>query len=1105
MTASRTLTVLVVDMVSSTELFSSLGVAAADEARRAVFASFTEAVAGHNGTLVKTTGDGCLASFEGAADATGAAVDMQQASTRLARSKVPGLALRAGIASGDVTIEDDDVFGPAVVVASRLCAAAGTGQILATEVVRLLAGDRGDHHFERQGELVLKGIAEPVAAASVSWEAADDENRIALPGALAARPAEVVVGRAIEWAHLYDAWKEVMAGDRRMVLVAGEPGVGKTRLVAELARRAHGEGATVLFGRCDEDFEVPYQPFVEALRPVVAAADDSLLVAHVAEHGGELLRLLPELARRLPGTPSPEPSEPEIERLRSYAAVVDLLSRTSQEAPTVLVLDDVHWAASATLQLLRHLLRAEGPLRCLVLCTYRDTEVARTHPLGALLDDVHREVGVSRLALKGLDAAGIEALLEAVSGDELDAEGRRLAQALFERTSGNPFFTGQVLRHLVERGALVQEKGRWRADSAIDELGLPEGVVDVVGRRLSALSTEANRVLAIAAVVGQSFSLRVLARIGDASPDTDTLVAALDEALASRLLLETDPGSYAFVHAIVREALLRELTGTRRALLHAKVGEAILAEHGDGPGPHLPALALHFSEAALLGDVERAVRLALAAAEQSARQADPEGAIQILERVVPLLEAPVVADAARYDVYAALSLLHSTQYDHKYLEPARLALTVARRLGDSRRMVRAVIATQGPAVGQGDPELRALTEEAVAGLADGDADLRALLLIDLGTQLLISADPEGQRFLVDGIEILRSLDLDDPAVAPVARRAATFASSAVIGSPDLELRQWLAGLAGSGPPPPPDASVFDLLQARPTQVAGPTGLIALATGDIGRYRVAGEELRAMVERTGSLQLKANYQQGEAMLAMLAGDFTQAREHAAAVTETLPGEPSYALGYFGQTMWIAMEEGTLADLLPTLGSLSEANPGVPALAAAHAKALVEAGDRGAAAGYLTGAIERWGEFARNWLWPAVPVYLSEVAVALGDERSATVLLDELDPFAGQLMIVGFAVNVVGAYDRFRGMLLGLLGRHDEAIAALEAAIHLEEKVEGPPLVARSRYWLGRALLARDGPGDTARAGDELRRSLGEAERMGMKGLAAAAALADAVTR
>jgi predicted ATPase len=449
-------------------------------------------------------------------------------------------------------------------------------QILVTDMVRLLAGDRGGHHFEAVGELALKGIGQPVAACTIRIDAPSGSGP-PLPTALAATPGELVVGRSTELAVLGAAFKAACAGERRGVFVAGEPGVGKTRLVAALARRAHAEGALVLFGRCEEDLPVAYQPFAEALRAGWVGLDRHVLDGHVAAHGGEIRRLVPAIEG-----PDPVAAEPALEQARLFDATTDLLRRVAEDRPVVLVLDDLHWAAPSTTALLRHLLRADPSTALCVLGTYRDTEVDRAHSLGAVLADIHRTTGVERLPLRGLDGGGVEDLVAAASGDELDDDGRALANALAERTNGNPFFANQVLRHLAETGVVVQEGGRWTVSGSLEDVDLPEGVLDVVGRRLSGLSPAANQALAVAALCGLEFSARVLSAVPDAGPP-DAVIDGLDEAVGARLLVETGPGRFAFAHAIIRDALERELTMVRRRRLHRALGEGLLAVYGDAP------------------------------------------------------------------------------------------------------------------------------------------------------------------------------------------------------------------------------------------------------------------------------------------------------------------------------------------------------------------------------------------------------------------------------------------------------------------------------------------------------------------------------------------
>ena len=324
----------------------------------------------------------------------------------------------------------------------------------------------------------------------------------------------------------------------------------------------------------------------------------------------------------------------------------------------LLILDDLHWATPSTVALLRHLLGEAPDQRLCVLGTYRDTEVDRSHALGGVLADMYRSPGVERLSLRGLDDQGVEALLSTESSDELDDDLRALAAALIERTDGNPFFANEVLRHLVERGVLAQDGGRWTLSGALEDLDLPEGVLDVVGQRLSRLSPEANQALAVAALCGLEFGVRVLSGVpGRGRPRRGRRRPRRSRARPSPG--RDRPGRFAFTHAIVRQALTRELTIAKRARRHRALGEAIVALYGDAPDLPLAELAYHFTEAAVLGDTAAAARWATAAARAAADQADHRGAIAVLERALEVIEAVEPLDqTARFDVAAALVERH---------------------------------------------------------------------------------------------------------------------------------------------------------------------------------------------------------------------------------------------------------------------------------------------------------------------------------------------------------------------------------------------------------------------------------------------------------------
>ena len=351
----------------------------------------------------------------------------------------------------------------------------------------------------------------------VVWalDEASDVAALPLPGFVETLPAFPFAGRVVERERLVTAWKETVDGTRRVVLVSGEPGIGKTRLVTELVKTAHEQGALLLWGRCDEELDVPYQPFAEALRHYVHLVPADRLRGELGPLGGELTRIVPDLEHLVPGLAEPVRTEAETERHRLFEAVSDLLEAIGQTTPIVLVLDDVHWADKPSLLLLRHLLRRLTPMRLLVLATYRDTDLDRSHPLSEVLADLRREPGCERLDLQGLDAGEVTDFMEQAAGHGLEESGLALAEAVHRETQGNPFFVGEVLRHLAESGLIVQHDGRWVSDFTLDDVGIPEGIREVVGRRLSRLSDDANTALSVAAVIGPEFDADLVAALGD--------------------------------------------------------------------------------------------------------------------------------------------------------------------------------------------------------------------------------------------------------------------------------------------------------------------------------------------------------------------------------------------------------------------------------------------------------------------------------------------------------------------------------------------------------------------------------------------------------------
>jgi tetratricopeptide (TPR) repeat protein len=512
-------------------------------------------------------------------------------------------------------------------------------------IERCLARDPADR-YQRAGEVLaaLEAITarELPRIRTAEWRAAYDagldstSTAIPLPPALAATAASPVplVGRRGDLDAIRAAWTRAREGRRQLVLIGGEAGIGKTRLVGEFARSVGVEGIALL-GRSEQEALVPYQPFVEALEWYARECPGGLLEAQIADVEGvrELAHLVPALGRRVAIPGERVESNAEGQRYRLFEATAALLSAIARFRPLLIVLEDLHWADRSTLLMLRHLFRSSHEAALCLVATYRETDLGRTHPLAEILADLRRDDGVVRVGLRGLNEGQVDELITRWIGRGSPAS---LTRIVSENTDGNPFFIGEVLRHLGETGALTHfESGK--SSGRRTEFGLPEGVREVIGRRLARLSEACNRVLGLAAVVGREFDLPVLQALGDLSEDR--LLDVLDEALEARLVHEAPgaAGRYTFTHALVRETLYGELTAARRARQHRLVAETLerLATPGQEP---LADLAYHYAHAASAADAEKAVSYAVRAAERASAAFALEEAARFYEVALQALD-----------------------------------------------------------------------------------------------------------------------------------------------------------------------------------------------------------------------------------------------------------------------------------------------------------------------------------------------------------------------------------------------------------------------------------------------------------------------------------
>ncbi len=464
--------------------------------------------------------------------------------------------------------------------------------------------------------------------------AAEDVGR-AEPGEESSNPLEalargVFVGRDAELEEMRGLLEDALAGQGRLLLLSGDPGIGKTRTADQLSTYARVRGARVYSGRCHEgDGQPPYWPWAEALRGYVLDADPVGLRWQLGSRAADVAQIVPELAERLGDVGEPPDMGTEQARFRIFDSFAAFLAGASGARPLMLVLDDLHWADEPSLLLLRFVARRLADTGLLLIGAYRDVELGRHHPLAETLGDLAGVDGTRRIALHGLEPKGIADYIELTAG--VDRPPPDLADAIRDQTGGNPFFIGEVVRLMAAEGRLGEADGR-------REVTIPQGVREVIGRRLDRLSEAANEVLRIAAVCGREFRLDVLDRVCDRSlPEIEV---ALREAVANRLVDESAerPGRFAFYHALVRETLQAEVPAARRVRLHKRIAKALESVYEGELDDHLGELAHHFLEAGPLGDVGCAVDYATRAADAAEGRLAYEDAALLYAKAIDALE-----------------------------------------------------------------------------------------------------------------------------------------------------------------------------------------------------------------------------------------------------------------------------------------------------------------------------------------------------------------------------------------------------------------------------------------------------------------------------------
>lgn len=888
--------------------------------------------------------------------------------------------------------------------------------------------------------------------------------RIPLPSRLLSRARAPFVGRADELRSLTHSWKESREGVRQVVFLAGEPGIGKTSLARVFGDRIHEEGAIVLYGRCEEDLAVPYKPWVEALGHLARHGPAELFEGMVPTRIAEAARLLPELADRC-GVDVSQSVADESERYLLFGAVIDLLRRCSELAPTALVLDDLHWADRPTIALLHHLVGADTELRLLVLGTYRDSDLGVGQPLTNALAELHRETGVRRVTLKGLGDDQLLELLENFERDQLPpggGDGLVLRNALLEETGGNPFFVGEILRHLSETAAAAHGNGQ-RELLAPDLSRLPVSVREVVGHRVGRLGRTATEWLTMAAVIGRDFDIDLLAAV--VRVDDEDLLTVLEAAVKAGILVEgEEPGRFSFAHALFEHSLYRDLSALRRARAHRSVAEAIEDEHDGDPGTCVNELAYHWARATEPQEARKAIRYAQLAGDRALHQLAPDEAARWYSEALEMLERQSPEDVElRAQLMVGLGDAQRQAGDPGHRETLLRAAHLAHEAGDKDTLVRAALANNRgfhSSTGSGDAERVEVIRLALDCLGEGDSEARARLLAILSVETL--------HFL----QFEERLELAEAAVAcarrvgdPLTLADVLVRSHEAISMPEtLDVRRaWVDEACDLVPP----AQRF-----LRWLVQGVRAIVALESADFPSLREALGTFDTEAKAIGQplcRWINCIYQSWNQILL---GDLERA-EQLANEAFTLGNEasqPDALLLYGAQLFDIRFCQGRVGEMLPITEQLVRDYGEEPvAYRALQCLAAGESGDLNLTTELLDRDMAGGFEVYKNAAWLTSHVAWAVAASRAGHVAAARTLYDRLVPWDRQIPTISITAGL-GCVARSLGLLAHLLKDLDAADSWFAEALQIDESMESPLHVAWTKASWARMLVDRGRPGD-----------------------------------
>ena len=845
---------------------------------------------------------------------------------------------------------------------------------------------------------------------------------VPLPGPLLSareRPWPIV-GREAELAEIAAAWARTADGSGETVLVAGEPGAGKSRLVAEAAGVAHAEGALVLYGSGEGAAETPYAPFVAAL-------------GDLDRHGTEPLR--EELRRpalgALAGAPGDEaPWSLGGERARLFAAALDLLERITRHGPLLLAIDDLHACGLSTLALIQHLARSGAPF--LLLVTYRPTDIDPSGEVAEAIAELSSRAGSRHLQLGALEPPALRDIASSLNPDADDAALDRAAAAVARESGGNALFACELLRAMGDVGA-----------ASASTPSAPRSLRMLIATRAHALGEPAFTSLSAAAAFGRAFAP------ADLAATTGVGAVAVGESLRAAeragLVAAESNGRYVFSHAIVAHCLYEEIEPAARGKLHRRFGEQLEAEPGLLAGEGRSAQLAHHWWRAEPGDPERATRYCAEAGEAALRSYDHELAASWFERALER-RGEGRDDVGLCDLLIGLGVALRYTNQERSRECLLRAARLADRLDEVDRLVAAALANHRgfvSQVGGFDRERGAMLRRAGERL-DGSGPESALVLAQLALEMTFTDQVDRRRWLAESALVAARKSGDRRVLAQVlircliarwdpdnaAERIAMAAESIEIGA---ELDEPL-----------------ELFHALHWQ--------AVAQLELCEVEAAARSLREqdrIADRIGDATARWLCEWSESLHLSLHGRLEEAEARAQRAVESAnhSAQPDALLPYVSQLCSIRWQQGRMGELAPLLARALPQYPGIPGFRSLVTLAHAEAGEQALAREVLEGdTATRFTAMPRDPFWLATVVDYAYAVAKLGDREAATILHEILDPYRGRLATT--AVAVWGVVDHALGRLELLLGEEEAGRRSLRSAIDSYAAMQAPLWKARA---------------------------------------------------